>query len=267
MTSNITIVISYYKALENLNLILLGLQNQSDKRFDVVLSEDDNNPETVLFLQEIAANFTFSIEHIHQREDLGFRKNSMLNKAILSTNNDFMVFIDGDCIPDKHFVRAYQNHKKEGYMYAGRRVMLGESFSKKLLEKRNVSQLKFCTLLYSDSKKVKEGLRLPIPLALKSNKGLLGCNWGVAKKDLLSVNGFDADYLRAGVGEDNDIEWRLLEHGVEFKSMKNKAIVYHVHHERSYSEEGVQANFRLWDKKKKANHIRCLNGIEQSKLH
>ena len=61
MTSNITIVISYYKALENLNLILLGLQNQSDKRFDVVLSEDDNNPETVLFLQEIAANFTFSI--------------------------------------------------------------------------------------------------------------------------------------------------------------------------------------------------------------
>jgi hypothetical protein len=85
----------------------------------------------------------------------------------------------------------------------------------------------------------------------------------VAKKDLLAVNGFDADYVRAGVGEDNDIEWRLLENGVGFKSMKNKAIVYHLHHERSYSEDGVQANFRLWDEKKKANHIRCLNGIDQ----
>ena len=263
MTSNLTIVISYYKALENLNLILLGLQNQSDNRFDVVLSEDDNNPETVVFLEENAANFTFGIHHIYQMEDLGFRKNSMLNKAILKTQTDFIVFIDGDCIPDKHFVRAYQNHKKEGYIYAGRRVMLGELFSKNLLKKRNMSHLNFCTLLNSDSKKVKEGLRLPFPLALNSNKGLLGCNWGVAKKDLLAVNGFDADYVRAGVGEDNDIEWRLLENGVEFKSMKNKAIVYHVHHERSYSEDGVQANFRLWDEKKKANNIRCLNGIEQ----
>jgi hypothetical protein len=148
-------------------------------------------------------------------------------------------------------------------MYAGRRVMLGESFSKNLLEKRTMSLLNFYTLLCSDSKKVKEALLLPFPLAFKSNKGLLGCNWGVAKKDLLAVNGFDADYVRAGVGEDNDIEWRLLENGVGFKSMKNKAIVYHLHHERSYSEDGVQANFRLWDEKKKANHIRCLNGIDQ----
>ena len=156
MTSNLTIVISYYKALENLNLILLGLQNQSDKRFDVVLSEDDNNPETVLFLQKNISKFKFSIKHIHQIEDVGFRKNSMLNKAIVNTHNDFVVFIDGDCIPDKHFVRAYQNHKKEGYMYAGRRVMLGELFSKNLLKKRNMSHLNFCTLLNSDSKKVKE---------------------------------------------------------------------------------------------------------------
>jgi GT2 family glycosyltransferase len=263
MTPQITIIISYYKALHNLILILQGLQNQSDNSFDVIISEDDNNPQTVQFLKENQANYSFVIQHIFQTEDLGFRKNNMLNKAIMASKNDFLVFIDGDCIPHKHFVQAYKQNQKEGYFLAGRRVMLGEQLSKLMLKTSSIYPLHFWSLLKSDSYKVKEALRLPFSLTLNSNKGLLGCNWGVLKKDLVAVNGYDEDYVRAGVGEDNDIEWRLMEAGLALKSMKNKAIVYHIYHARSYSEEGVQANFKLWEEKKKTNHIRCLNGIEK----
>ncbi len=263
---SLSVIISYYKNLPNLQLLLEGLENQSDDNFDVMISEDDHNSETMTFIAQQEDNYSFAISHIYQEEDLGFRKNMMLNRAITRSKNDFLVFLDGDRIPDKHLVRAYRKVAKQGFIFAGRRVMLGEQFSAQLLNTKSTSKLTFGNLLLSDSSKTKEALRCPIPLALKTNKGLLGCNWGVAKQDLLDVNGFDADYVRAGVGEDNDIEWRLLANGLQTKSMKNKAIVYHIYHPRSYSEDGVQANFRLWDHKKQLNNIKCLNGLQDLRV-
>jgi cellulose synthase/poly-beta-1,6-N-acetylglucosamine synthase-like glycosyltransferase len=256
---NISIVISYYKNIPNLKLILLGLTHQADKKFDVILSEDDNSDETKAFLQN--NKYPFEIIHIYQKEDLGFRKNKMLNRAISSSENDFLVFIDGDCIPGKHFVFEYQKNKASGYMYAGRRVMLGKKTSDEMIKMNSLNPLSPLSLLFSSSTKIKEAIYSPIPLTLKSKRGLLGCNWGIAKKDLVNVNGYDEDYINAGVGEDNDIEWRLQANGLKTKSMKNKAIVYHIYHPRTYSEEGVQKNFKIWARKKNQNHIKCLNGI------
>ncbi|MDB4107867.1 glycosyltransferase [Bacteroidia bacterium] len=263
---SLSVVISYYKNLPNLELLLEGLENQSDKNFDVIISEDDHNSETMDFIAQQKGKHAFGISHIYQEEDLGFRKNMMLNRAITTSNANFLVFLDGDCIPDKHLVRAYRKAAQQGFIFAGRRVMLGKQFSAQLMNTKSTSKLTFGNLLLSDSTKTKEALRSPFPLAIKTNKGLLGCNWGVTKQDLLDVNGFDADYVRAGVGEDNDIEWRLLANGLQTKSMKNKAIVYHIYHPRSYSEDGVQANFRLWDQKKQLNNIKCLNGIQDLRV-
>ena len=94
------------------------------------------------------------------------------------------------------------------------------------------------------------------------SRGLVGRNWGAFKDDLLAVNGFDSDYVFAGVGEDVDVEWRLLENGVERKSLKNKAIVYHIYHKKVYSEVKVKKNYDLFYRKKNLKNIRCLNGIE-----
>ncbi|MBI9033995.1 MAG: hypothetical protein JEZ03_05970 [Bacteroidales bacterium] len=98
-------------------------------------------------------------------------------------------------------------------------------------------------------------------IALKE-RGLIGCNWGVRKEHLIEINGFDEDYAKAGVGEDVDVEWRLKAIGLRKKSMKNKAIVYHMYHPRSYSEDGVQFNYSLLKNKQSANAIKCVNGLE-----
>ena len=79
---------------------------------------------------------------------------------------------------------------------------------------------------------------------------------------MLDINGFDTDYIYAGVGEDTDIEWRLKAIGLKAKSMKNKSIVYHLYHPRGYSEEKVRFNFELMYKKQKENNVQCLNGIK-----
>jgi GT2 family glycosyltransferase len=78
----------------------------------------------------------------------------------------------------------------------------------------------------------------------------------------MEVNGFDMDYVHAGVGEDVDVEWRLKANGIKTKSMKNISIVYHIDHPKGYSEEMVKFNFKLMNEKQKENNIRCLNGLE-----
>jgi GT2 family glycosyltransferase len=259
----VSLVISYYKNIPNLHLILQGLSKQSNTNFEVIIAEDDANTETSDYMGTIRLNYNFLITHLNQNEDLGFRKNSMLNKAIVAAQHDLMVFIDGDCIPHKHFIKNYLNANPENTILSGRRVMLSEKISQLMWTKNTLANLGFSHLLLSSSTKSKEGIYFPwFKLSFKK-RGLLGCNWGVLKSNLLLVNGFDEDYTSPGVGEDVDIEWRLKEHGLEMVSMKNKSIVYHLHHKRSYGEDKVAENYQKLAKKKKNDQIVCLNGIRK----
>ena len=261
----ISIIISYYKALDNLKLILEALNHQSSKEFEAIVSEDDNNEETIDFLKSFRDQYNFQILHVNQEKDDGFRKTMMLNKSIKASNGETLVFIDGDCIPHKHFVKAYLNNAEEGVMLKGRRVMLGEKITNKVTSNKTIKPLNTISILLSDSGKKKEGVYLKnksLILTMK-NKGLLGCNWGIQKKHLKEINGFDEDYVYAAVGEDTDIEWRLKRIGVASKSMKNKAIVYHLHHERGYSQEGVEINRALLRDKMDKDLYICLNGLEK----
>lgn len=261
----LTVIVSYYKALENLKLILKALSRQSCNDFELIISEDDNNLETKDYLDENRHLFDFPIHHLNQKEDNGFRKNSMLNRALAHANAERLAFIDGDCVPHHHFVRAYLRNMKKGYFYCGRAVMLDQETSEHATSRQSLRKMNFWTLLFSKSKKVKDGIYFPFfPLALKS-RGLVGRNWGVFKKQLLDINGFDNDYILAGVGEDVDVEWRLLKSGLQEKSIKNKAIVYHIYHPKVYSEEGVKHNFEKLKQKQISNQIRCLNGFKAIK--
>jgi hypothetical protein len=49
---------------------------------------------------------------------------------------DLLVFIDGDCVPHKHFIKAYINNFEEDVMLKGRRVMLSERLT--LMLKKNI---------------------------------------------------------------------------------------------------------------------------------
>ncbi|MEI6748617.1 MAG: glycosyltransferase [Bacteroidales bacterium] len=258
----LTVIISYYKAIDNLRLILKAFNLQSNNNFDVIVSEDDYNEETITFLLENKHLYKYQITHLFQENDQGFRKNMMLNQSILKCRTELIAFIDGDCIPHRYFVDEYIKNIKDGYFYSGRSVMLGEKISSKIKKHQTLGKLNFLSLITSDSKTIKESIYWPFfPLAIK-NRGMCGRNWGINKKYLIEVNGFDEDYTRAGVGEDVDIEWRLISYGLIRKPIKNKAIVYHIYHTRKYSEEGVWKNYEMLNNKKLSNNVRCLNGIE-----
>lgn len=260
----LTIIISYYKAIDNLKLILKALDAQSVGGFEVIISEDDNNSSTVKFVADNRDIFSFPIIHLNQEEDNGFRKNSMLNKSINASNSNKLVFLDGDCVPHKHLAREYIRNIDDNHFFIGRSVMLSEKASELLLEGESLEILNLSKLSSLGSTNLKDGIYFPFFPLIYKLRGLLGRNWGVSKKSLIAVNGFDEDYILAGVGEDTDVEWRLKGLGLKGKSMKNKAIVYHIYHPRNYSEEDVQKNTRMMEQKQLAGNIRCLNGLKNN---
>lgn len=259
----ISLIISYYKNIANLDLILNALNEQSSNDFEVIISEDDNDWETKKYLTSKIKTCNFPVIHLKQDVDNGFRKNEMLNKSIIKAKYENVVFIDGDCIPHKHFIKEYIERMADGNIYFGRRVMLSEKHTAKLHQAKNNRLLGFCQLLINNSNKKKESLYFPFVSIMIKERGLVGCNWGIKKKHLIEVNGFDEDYTKAGYGEDSDIEWRLRKNGLKMKSMKNRSIVYHLHHPRTYSEEGLKFNYKLMVEKQTSNKIFCLNGVEK----
>ncbi len=60
---------------------------ESEKDFEVIIAEDNNADETIEFLKNQREKYTFPIEHV-SHENTGFRKNSILNKAILKAKTD-----------------------------------------------------------------------------------------------------------------------------------------------------------------------------------
>ena len=259
----ISLIIAYYKNISALSLIFKALENQSYNDFEVIVAEDDNDEETLKFVTENKEKSLFPVKHFHQEFDNGFKKNQMLNKAIKNSEGEIIVFLDGDSIPHKHFIKEYAKSIKGEVALFGRRVMLNENLTKKLSDNQNLELLNFRNLLLSGSKRIKYSFYIPVIKAYRET-GIWGCNWGILKKHLIDVNGFDEDYVKAGVGEDVDIEWRLKQNGIKLQSIRFGAIVYHLHHKINYSGDVVRFNFALFEKKKDAGNIYCINGLQKN---
>lgn len=256
-----TVIIAYYKRLDFLEKIFEGLKNQSQKGFEVIVAEDDNSPLTIEFITRQQPGLPFPVRLVSQ-EDKGFRKNKILNEALKISQSENILFLDGDSIPHRKFVEQYCKNLTKGTAFFGRRVMLGKKFTSDFLQKKGLKSLYLLSILFSDSKKIEEGLFLPWYKRTKIEyRGIWGCNWGINRQDLIDVNGFDEDYVHASVGEDNDIEWRLRSKGVNFKSLKHKAIVYHMNHKENYNNEALMINQKLFENKKKMNKTKCQNGL------
>jgi hypothetical protein len=92
----------------------------------------------------------------------------------------------------------------------------------------------FFLILWMKDNNAPKGIRIPWKflnrLFNRKHRGVVGCNFSVAKKDIFAVNGFDMRYHWAGTGEDSDIEYRLNLHGVRSLPLCHKAIQYHLWH-------------------------------------
>lgn len=263
----ISVIISIYKRLDNLSLILAGLAEQTFKDFEVIISEDNNAEDTIEFVKAARKQFDFEIKHISQ-EDKGFRKTKALNQAVLAAKFDYLVFLDGDCIPHKKLLETYRKHLNPTTICVGRRCYLDRKITDRLHSGKNLKLLSFVNILIH-AKRLGHAFYTPTlikPKVSTRSRSIIGCNWGIYKQNVLDVNGFDEDYLQAGEGEDFDIDWRLrlLNKDFIFLNVKHEAITYHLYHDMNYTREQANISRALKLEKMKEGHFFCKNGIEKA---
>ncbi len=257
----ISLIIAVYKRLDFLDLVLLSLKAQHYTNFEVIIAEDAMDQATAEFVIAQKNTCKFPILHVNQA-DQGFRKTTILNEAVYVSKGSKLVFIDGDCILHPEFLRVYAQNIRPGYFYYARRTRLSRKFTEKLIKTRDIGKITLINLLLTKSTHL--GLAIYLPFSIgkdKQSRQIWGCNWGVSKASLLSVNGFDEDYNEACAGEDLDIDWRLKALGLKIKSLKNRAIEYHLEHEANYNPEVQLRMEALMAEKIKAGNYVCVNGL------
>lgn len=113
----VSIIIPFYNGIDWLEMIFVAFGKQTFKDFEVIVADDGSREDVVARLEELMARQPFPVTHLWQ-EDCGFRKNRMLNKAVVQSRAEYLIFLDGDCIPHRKFVEEHCKARREGFVVA-----------------------------------------------------------------------------------------------------------------------------------------------------
>ncbi len=248
----ITVVIAVYNNPKWLRLILESLRTQrlrslSLPEMEIVIADDGSSEENVRQLQAyISGHPEMNILHAWH-PDKGWRKNAALNNALRMTSGEYVIFIDGDCIPHPLFIEDHLRLRRRGYVMGGRRIESGESLTR-LVEswdalpenwfgkiRRSIVANILADRSASGLAQLRRSIRLPFIFGHAAglrNQGFLGANFGIYRADLEKVNGFDERYVDPGTGEDSDLDARLGNAGIGHLTAPRYALMVHRHHKR-----------------------------------
>lgn len=243
----------------------LGFQTVKD--FEIIISEDGDSAEMKSFVEGYRSGF--EIKHLTQT-DVGWRKNQALNNAIRQASAPYLIFIDGDCVLHSRFIENHLRFASPNAILAGKRVKLGENFSRKLrlgnlLEFQKNFVLNTFALFKDGVKFFEEGIYvnpngiLSVFANKRNMKWLKGCNFSCYKDALIDINGFDEDYQKPAIGEDIDLTWRFKGLGYSIFSVRNYAVQYHLFHKENWTSQ--EENVALMAKKQAQKSFRCEHGL------
>jgi GT2 family glycosyltransferase len=234
-----SVIIAIYKDIEALNCILLGLTRQTEKDFEVIVTEDCEDPAVADYIKHRAPR-SLALKHLTQ-EDIGFRKTRAVNRAIVKADADYLIFLDGDCIPHSRFVEMHLLHAKPKRVCTARRVHLGPRESQKARQHPDTiveleNRLTVFRRIISLHRDHIRNYELAFPskllhnLAKSRHLSIVGCNFSCFKADMEAINGYNEELPGIG-GEDCDLEWRFNGLDIFTKNIKFQATTYHLHHE------------------------------------
>lgn len=230
-------VVLTYNRPDALIAVLKALAPQCETDSVVVIADDGSREESVTAMRKGLPPFRCPVRHVWH-PDAGFTASRARNMGAANAECDYIVFIDGDCVPNTRFVRSHVELAQQGCFVNGSRVLLGPALTTRVLQR----DVDLSTLGAGDWLR----LRLAGDINKLSHlvdwagapgrvherfqwKGIRSCNFGVWYRDFKTVNGFDETFSGWG-HEDADLVLRLHNADVRRKNGWWATEVFHLWH-------------------------------------
>ena len=126
-----SLIVTFYNKIDEFKLVLESIKLQTFNNFELIIADDGSNKKAVGELKRSLERFPFDLQHIWH-EDKGFRKTTILNKAINASRSAYLIFMDGDCILHSKFVEEHISNRKRNTVLAGKRVNLSKKVTEEL---------------------------------------------------------------------------------------------------------------------------------------
>ncbi len=240
----ISLVISTYNRPDALAAVLDACFEQTDRQFEIIIVDDGSNNATRECIDALAARATVPLRHIWQPDD-GFRLARARNLGIRAARGPYLVFLDGDCVPQRDFIAQHRKLAQSGYLVTGSRILLSETLTARVLAEGIDLANAGCAarigyrLGGQMNKVLQTMLRLPDIGRIShrfSWRRIKGCNMGMWRCDLDTIGGFDESFRGWG-HEDSDLVVRMFNAGIMRKDGAFATEVFHLWHREAQRDQ------------------------------
>lgn len=264
-----SIILATYERADALELVLRALTEQAAEPFEVVIADDGSGAEVA----ETVGRFRdrLALQHVWQPNE-GFRKARALNLASLSARSDHLLFLDADCIPRRGFLAAIQRARRPGWFLSTKRVFLGETFTRKVLEE-SLPVWRWSAahwLLRAPRELRRPGYLVPVRDRRRPWRAdqpefvppaAAYCLFDLPRVDFERVNGYEGRCTRSNDGEDQDLAIRLRRSGLRCGWPGPKSTVIHLWHALRTDWESDRV--RVFRETQAGTHVEAFEGLRE----
>lgn len=234
---NLSVIVTTYNRPRALVKVLMGLAHQTRAPDEVIVADDGSDKQTAAAIQQLGASLSYPLHHVWHA-DLGFRAAKIRNEAINQSTGEYIVLLDGDCIPNRHFVNDHLRLARRGCFFQGKRVLITQKATDRFDWRDTNASSALIKLMFGGGMANAHHLIRCTCLPALTSTGLSGtrsCNMGLFKSDLVAVNGFNEDFWGWG-REDSELVARLYRYGLYRQVHAFMAICFHLWHAENTRE-------------------------------
>ena len=264
-TPEVALLVSTFERPAHLRRCLhsIAQQRDVDGKFEVVVTDDGSQDETLDIVREFAQTANFPLSWTtHPHTD--FHLARCRNEGVASSTAPYLIFVDGDCLLPPNFVKRHLAHRQPQV------VLVGNSFRFDCETSQRITDAVIESGEYRRWGAFRERWRIATvrmkgrlyaALHHPSKPKPLGGNLAIWRQDYERVNGYDEAFRGWGC-EDDDLGWRLRRAGLRFKSSLGWTLTYHLWHPKDPSapqkwREGMNVE-KLRDA---TRQVVCLQGL------
>ncbi|MDD2809829.1 glycosyltransferase family 2 protein [Rhodoferax sp.] len=263
-------VILTYNRVDALVQVLRALAPQCTAQHEIVIADDGSSAAHVAALRAQLPKFSCAVSHVWH-PDTGFTASQARNLGAMASQAEYLVFLDGDCVPNAHFVKAHEALAEAGYFVNGNRVLLSERLTQQVVtgEVDLLAASAWDGLRWrfqGDTNKLAHWVYWPqAPGRCESQfrwKQIRSCNFALWRRDFMAVNGFDESFEGWG-HEDADLVLRLHHLGLSRKNGFFSTEVFHLWH-RQNSRHAESVNYQRVIERSHTDIVEASRGIRDN---